>query len=164
MFKKTVITLYFDKILQLMHQSGGKMQDCWAKDPRFDSGPMQLFFFFLFFKGSSTKRQKAMEYKVTWVYVIVKNAGFVSERFLMNLILLFHYNWAATWQNQQSEYASSEDSDQPWHPPSLIRVFAVRSVGSQGFFMTQISLGIAGRTLIVLVLSCRGSSLFSHDL
>ena len=26
----------------------------------------------------------------------------------------------------------SEDSDQPGHPPSLIRVFAVRSVGSQG--------------------------------
>ena len=70
-----------------------------------------------------------MEYKVTWLYVIVKNAGFVSERFLMNFILLFHYNWAATWQNQQSECASSEDSDQPGHPPSLIRVFAVRSVG-----------------------------------
>ena len=26
----------------------------------------------------------------------------------------------------------SEDSDQPGHPPSLIRVFAVRSVGSLG--------------------------------
>ena len=35
-------------------------------------------------------------------------------------------NWAATWQNQQSECAPSEDSDQPGHPPSLIRVFAVR--------------------------------------
>ena len=34
--------------------------------------------------------------------------------------------WAATWQNEQSECAPSEDSDQPWHPPSLIRVFAVR--------------------------------------
>ena len=33
---------------------------------------------------------------------------------------------AATWQNQQSECASSEDSDQAGHPPSLIRVFAVR--------------------------------------
>ena len=29
---------------------------------------------------------------------------------------------AVSWQNQQP----SEDSDQPWHPPSLIRVFAVR--------------------------------------
>ena len=34
--------------------------------------------------------------------------------------------WATTWQNQQSECAPSEDSDQPGHPPSLIRVFAVR--------------------------------------
>ena len=34
--------------------------------------------------------------------------------------------WAATWQNQQSACAPSEDSDQPGHPPSLIWVFAVR--------------------------------------
>ena len=34
--------------------------------------------------------------------------------------------WAATWQNQQGECAPSEDSDQPGHPPSLIRVSAVR--------------------------------------
>ena len=34
--------------------------------------------------------------------------------------------WAATWQNQQNECAPSEDPDQPGHPPSLIRVFAVR--------------------------------------
>ena len=34
-------------------------------------------------------------------------------------------NWAATWQNQQNECVPSEDSDQPGHPPSLIRVFAV---------------------------------------
>ena len=33
---------------------------------------------------------------------------------------------ADSWQNQQSDCAPSEDSDQPWHPPSLIRVFAVR--------------------------------------
>ena len=38
--------------------------------------------------------------------------------------------WAASWQNQQCSYAPSEDSDQPGHPPSLIRVFAVRPVGS----------------------------------
>ena len=30
-----------------------------------------------------------------------------------------------TWQNRQSECALSEDSDQPGHPPSLIRVFVV---------------------------------------
>ena len=34
--------------------------------------------------------------------------------------------WAATWQNQQSDCAPSEDSDQPRHPSSLMRVFAVR--------------------------------------
>ena len=32
---------------------------------------------------------------------------------------------SASWQNQQSDCAPSEDSDQPGHPPSLIRVFAV---------------------------------------
>ena len=45
--------------------------------------------------------------------------------------------WAATWQNQQSDCAPSEnsdqpgkDSDQPGHLPSLIRDFAVRLMGS----------------------------------
>ena len=31
-----------------------------------------------------------------------------------------------TWQNQQNDCVPIEDSDQPGHPPSLIRVFAVR--------------------------------------
>ena len=31
-----------------------------------------------------------------------------------------------TWQNQQNECVPSENSDQPGHPTSLIRVFAVR--------------------------------------
>ena len=39
---------------------------------------------------------------------------------------LWKYNQVATWQNQQNECAPSEDSDQPGHLPSLIRVFAVR--------------------------------------
>ena len=34
--------------------------------------------------------------------------------------------WAATRQNQQNGCAPSEDSDQPGHLPSLIRVFTVR--------------------------------------
>ena len=33
--------------------------------------------------------------------------------------------WAVIWQNQQNECVPSEDSDQPGHPPSLIRVFTV---------------------------------------
>ena len=55
--------------------------------------------------------------------------------------------WATTWQNQQNECVLSEDSDQPGHPPSLIRVLAVRSweLRTQGFFMrtakTPIRLG-----------------------
>ena len=39
--------------------------------------------------------------------------------------------WATTCQNQQNECAPSEDSDQPGHPPSLIRVFALLSMGSK---------------------------------
>ena len=35
-------------------------------------------------------------------------------------------SWAASWRNQQSACAPSEDSDQPGHPPNLIRVFVVR--------------------------------------
>ena len=42
------------------------------------------------------------------------------------LILIFMITWAMTWQNQQNECVPSEDSDQPGHLPSLIRVFAVR--------------------------------------
>ena len=40
--------------------------------------------------------------------------------------LYYNYSWAASWQNQQNDFAPSEDSDQPGHSPSLIRVFAVR--------------------------------------
>ena len=36
-----------------------------------------------------------------------------------------NHKWVASWQNQQNDCASIEDSDQPGHPPSLIRVFAV---------------------------------------
>ena len=41
-------------------------------------------------------------------------------------LIILQKIWAAAWQNQQSECAPSKDSDQPGHPPSLIRVFAVR--------------------------------------
>ena len=40
--------------------------------------------------------------------------------------------WAGTWQNQQKDFVPSEDSDQPVHLPSLISVFIVHSVGSEG--------------------------------
>ena len=68
--------------------------------------------------------------------------------------------------------APSKDSDPPGHPPSLIRVFAVRmkkawvlsySLSAQRRLWSdladaQVDLSFAGRTLILLVLSCRGSS------
>ena len=44
------------------------------------------------------------------------------------------------------------NSDQPGHPPSLIRVFTVRSLGCPGWSV------FAGCTVILLVLSCCGSN------
>ena len=88
------------------------------------------------------------------------------------LISLFFSIWAATWQNQQGECAPSEDTDQPGHPPSLIRVFAVRLLA---FFMrtakTLIRLGgcpgwsesSLGAHAILLVLSRCGSYLFDQE-
>ena len=49
-----------------------------------------------------------------------------KDKFLLNSSMCMLYIiWSATWQNQQSDCAPSEDSDQPGHPPSLIRVFIV---------------------------------------
>ena len=80
--------------------------------------------------------------------------------------------WAATWQNQETECAPSEDSDQPGHPLSLIRVFAVHMkkacvlsypLSAQRRLWTDRADAqadpwvFAGRTVTLLVLSCRGS-------
>ena len=77
--------------------------------------------------------------------------------------------WGATQQNQQSDCAPSEHSDQPGHPPSLIRVFAVlmkkawvlstehTAKTDQTGRMPRLIWVFTGRTLILLVLSCRGS-------
>ena len=48
---------------------------------------------------------------------------------MMNCITLIWAIWATSWQNQQNGCASSEDSDQPGHPPNLIRIFAVGCPG-----------------------------------
>ena len=40
--------------------------------------------------------------------------------------------WVSAQSDQSLHCALSEDSDQPGYPPSLIRVFTVRSKGSQG--------------------------------
>ena len=73
------------------------------------------------------------------------------------------YKWAATWQNQQSDCAPGEDSDQLGHPPNLIRVIAVRSLGSSGPKLSscgqrRLIWVFAGCTVTLLVLSCRGSN------
>ena len=79
---------------------------------------------------------------------------------------------AATWQTQQNDCAPSEDSDQPGHPPSLIRVIAVRMKKAwvlsyplsaqrrpdQTGRMPRLIWVFAGRTVNLLVLSCRGSN------
>ena len=81
------------------------------------------------------------------------------------------YNWATTWQNQRSESAPGGDSDQPGHPPRLIRVFAVRLLIAKdtSFFhadsedsdqtgrMPRLIWVFAGCTVTLLVLSWRGS-------
>ena len=52
-------------------------------------------------------------FELLWIHIVFK-------------CLYERDKWVTTWQNQQNECAPSEDSDQPGHPPSLIRVIAVR--------------------------------------
>ena len=80
--------------------------------------------------------------------------------------------WATTWQNQQNECAPSEDSDKPEHPPvwSESSLSAWRNLGSlathwahsedsdQTGRMPRLIWVFVGLTLILLVLSCRGSN------
>ena len=76
---------------------------------------------------------------------------------------------AATGQNQQSECVPNEDPDQPGHPPSLIRVFAVRmkkawvlsyplSAQRRLWSDWATDLSLTWAHTILLVLSCRGSN------
>ena len=63
-----------------------------------------------------------------------------------------NFIWAATWQNQHNECVPSKDSDQPWHPLS--------SCGQRRLWSDWVDVQIrvfAGRTVILLVLSCCGS-------
>ena len=76
--------------------------------------------------------------------------------------------WATSWQNQQSDCAPSEDSDQPWHPPSLISLRCALN-GYLRSVKTLIRLGRCpdwsesslGAHAISLVLSWGGSSMYS---
>ena len=83
-------------------------------------------------------------------------------------------NWAATWQNQQSGCVSSEESDQPGHPPSLISLHAWKKLGSLAthWAHSEDSIRLGGcpgwsesslGALFLLVLSCGGSYADSDD-
>ena len=74
---------------------------------------------------------------------------------------------ATTWVNQQNDCAPSEDSDQPGHPSLLCAQWAAKEPkfrhadseeADQTGRMPRLIWAIAERTLILLVLSCRGSS------
>ena len=74
--------------------------------------------------------------------------------------------WAASWQNQQSECAPSEDSDQPWYPPSLCTqwvsmnpslLHADSEDSDQTGRIPRLIWVFAGRTTTLLVLSRGGS-------
>ena len=61
---------------------------------------------------------KSLDYTTSVMHSIFEMAVWKNPRKLRLIS-------AASWQNQQSDCAPSEDSDQPGHLPSLIRVFAV---------------------------------------
>ena len=75
------------------------------------------------FVGFVTRRLKSDFLKHSFFWILAQCVSSKQNRI-----------WAALWQNQQYEQqcAPNEDSGQPRHPPSLIRVFAVCSVGSKG--------------------------------
>ena len=54
------------------------------------------------------------------------NRRFIYSKRTRCYYLKYNYIWAASRQNQQNGCVPSEDSDQPGHLPSLIRVFVVR--------------------------------------
>ena len=66
---------------------------------------------------------------MSWLRFFLTDTKYKFRRILV-LAATVLINWDATWQNQQSGCAPNKDSDQPGHPPSLIRVFAVRLMGS----------------------------------
>ena len=144
-----------------------------------DSFPVKL----LFTSNMSPSRPKLLH---TFSSVINKSVWFAvlalkspskqnakTDESAVNLAISFSIIWAASWQNQQCDCAHSEDSDQPGHSPSLIRVFTVRMkkawtlsyplAQSEDFDQTgrmpRLIWVFAGRTATLLVLSQGGSYL-----
>ena len=69
-------------------------------------------------------------YKWNWICFLycceIKSSVLIMNLRMCDLSIIWSYTiWATSWQNQQNDCAPSEDSDQPGHPPSLIRDFAV---------------------------------------
>ena len=73
-----------------------------------------------------------------------KISGIIERESGSHLLI---YTWAAPWQTKKMACAPSEDSDQPGHPPSLIRVFAVRM---ENTWILNLSIGCSAKTLIRL--------------
>ena len=48
----------------------------------------------------------------------------------LDVLFMIHCQDSYETEHDKMTFANSEDSDQPGHPPSLIRVFTVRFMGS----------------------------------
>ena len=68
-------------------------------------------------------RIRISKFKFLYIFEVKANWA-VSKAALINS--------ACAWQNKQNDLCTPRDSDQPGYPPSLIRVFAVHSMGSWG--------------------------------
>ena len=99
-----------------------------------------------------------------WCHGLVMLFDIYSLNFILtNWRTMSEDKWAATWQNQQCGCAPSEDSDKPGHSPGLIKVFRMKKPWILSYPLSaQRRLWSewvdARRTLILLVLSCRGSN------
>ena len=102
---------------------------------------LTYFLSYLLFRGNIFREARRME---GLEYYINKSGFGTSEDNVKDTLYTTHLQtwkklygngfwiviWAVTWQNQQSDCAPCKDSDQPGHPPSLIRVFDLRSMGN----------------------------------
>ena len=109
-----------------------------------------------------------------WIYIVCPDLS-VQKLSIITVSVKHKDKWAATRQNQQSDCAPSEDSDQPGHPPSdqHLRCPHEESLGPQLPIERIAKTDQTGRiprliwvfperTATLLVLSCCGSNFFSE--
>ena len=99
-----------------------------ARFPGHATNGTEGFFIFVMYTELIFFYRKPWRIVVTWVLLSVWDVAvwpFSSKLLHWDVAKSLIVIWAASWQNQQNECAPSEDSDQPGHLPSLIRVFAV---------------------------------------